>query len=1385
MIVLGNIDLVPKLVILPYDINKPVNQKIQFNASGGDGLFTWFSGNPRILSISQDGLSESRLEKYNKDAQHDVTTENVIETTVKAAMTKNLKIFESAKIIFLPPIKLEIMAYNFETAIDDYIDIHIGLFAFYENKYIPFTTCENINFDIDFINQIFTISNIDSNHTPKLKTACRILRLKGTHIGLTTLTISYRHGSDLLTDNVQLMVYEKLITFNPVSNIIVLPIGSSRSVLYQYGPKKMYSVGSELIKELNFAENLIDVAEVKADFQDQRFGYNILCRKVGETKLHIEMYNSLNQNNFLKSIATIETTVYCVKPRFINLYSLDKLKTSCPIDGKSSLLHVRSMQDALDIEIEVLDLKKRKLDNITSLIIDWQFLQTNGLLSHNIVYNRESEVDEIDGVILPKRDYLRTSITEINVNHKIKAIVKEYDDAILKSLKIQPEFPIFGIHKPGDNSQQMITPLIENELDFLSFDSSILPFSSTSVFLSPGFVQRIKLGHGSAFYDIKVKHPTLVDVQFDKATSELVLKPKQIGETVIEISDRCLKIESSKLTVSIVGIGRVDFSCPDQVEKSKNIEGIARLYDTNDQLMNIDYTNLKIYQLSEKIFNEQILSVKRGNQDNLQRGEIRYVITGNNLGETKIIITSGSISSLTSNVQVFPPLQLFPRNATIIVGSFLEISSRGGPRPNTNVAYSIGNSDILSIDGSVVEGVKVGKSKVLGKSISINPTTGAQTTFTEDFIFINVIPLNKIKIKTPLQRIKSGSTMPITLWAENDISPMILGTLKNLRIKWQTDAPDVIELKDIFEDIGVVYGDNDAISMRVRGHKQGKARITATVYHANTKMQASIDITVFKTIELEMPKRIIHDPIIIPPKMSLQLKTNLDDTTFVMSEQSDKSIINVSKDGTVKSNALLGMVLVLASSASSVQQLDIPIEVKNIHYIMASVVSNVQTRGLERQLPKDLNFLMTISLHDNLGNVFSHTLEEIKWQSSNQAAVEIIPAENFTLNLRLLRDGSNMLAISVRDYAGIKYPEDYIKLSVKSGNGIFNEKLIATIGDIICFDSPLNNQYKWETNSEAISLHGSIGRILSVPGSQKVTVYHGLKESGYVNYDLQIRNPDHVQFVKKLDTFNGEAYYGYFVLSHYQQIDKFSNIIANNVSNCEDLPNNHSIDFVACKLICDDHTVSKKFEVNAIFDKNARSYACEILPLTTLEEITTYSRGKDITIHLEVRLLPSGVFDRIDLRLTPAVQIFPKAINIDKLHQNDVIISGIESILQKVEVISSHPENLILLQSLPKVVGRLQFKPRLQNAAAIESDLFIKVISPLTHQSVQIPILPSSQLDADDFDGNWLVIFLSNTGKVIASTVLALFILGIFFMCLRNRDLDTSRSKLLFILFFS
>ena len=96
----------------------------------------------------------------------------------------------------------------------------------------------------------------------------------------------------------------------------------------------------------------------------------------------------------------------------------------------------------------------------------------------------------------------------------------------------------------------------------------------------------------------------------------------------------------------------------------------------------------------------------------------------------------------------------------------LEVTPLGGPKPDSNIVYKVISEDVLSIDGSVVQGLKVGKTKVVGQSVGINPANGNKIVFSEDVIYVNVVPLTGIKIQTPLRRLRSDAVMPASIWGE-------------------------------------------------------------------------------------------------------------------------------------------------------------------------------------------------------------------------------------------------------------------------------------------------------------------------------------------------------------------------------------------------------------------------------------------------------------------------------------------------------------------------------------------------------------------------------------------------------------------------------------------
>lgn len=91
--------------------------------------------------------------------------------------------------------------------------------------------------------------------------------------------------------------------------------------------------------------------------------------------------------------------------------------------------------------------------------------------------------------------------------------------------------------------------------------------------------------------------------------------------------------------------------------------------------------------------------------------------------------------------------------------------------------------------------------------------------------------------------------------------------------------------------------------------------------------------------------------------------------------------------------------------ASSLDQtLSLPIEVKNIHYVLATLdAPSVKFKHTEKKIPRGMNIFLKVTLHDNLGNEFSHNFEDIntlKHKLSSKEIADIHIGGNFTIGVR-------------------------------------------------------------------------------------------------------------------------------------------------------------------------------------------------------------------------------------------------------------------------------------------------------------------------------------------------------------------------------------------------
>ncbi|XP_017061137.1 nuclear pore membrane glycoprotein 210 [Drosophila ficusphila] len=1385
--------LMPTKVVLPYDPNSVKPLKLQFHASGGDNNYAWYSGNPQVLQIDAQGLATTEIRDVrNSFVPQGVDGSFAAQTTVKVALTKNQQISRLAQIYFLPPYRLQIKRSNFETALKDYVHVHVGVYARINNSDVPYTSCENLHFQLDLSQPIL---QLESNEELKeiVPEACRVLRLRATAVGSTSLRVSYTFQDKVLHDTVDIYVFKPLVVLNPLHNEVVLPVGSSRNVIYTHGPQRIFTMAAELTKSTAFDDKVISVAELEFDPQNGITAFTVLCRKLGETTFTYRVHNSLTTASFAVYRSEVTTKVYCVRPRFLKLYARHNLRESCPLEQRSSLLFLKDRENKFEIEIEVQDSNNRRLMNVSSLWLEWEFVAGEKRYREDIMSRQVSELEFVHGVGLPNRDLLVLTLNEVAPNFRIKGTVLHYNDNLLAQQDIHAERPAFGVQNP--KTGLVSTPLIENEVRFHTVNSTLLPKDHVSILLAAGHSENIPIAQGSGYLQLDLSEEGIVQAEYDEKTRILKVTPLRFGHVRLELFDRCLTTEPSHLSISVVGIGAIEVTSMDRLERTTRIEAIVRLFDTNDNPLEVDRSSLSVYDLSEEVLDQSILSVRLGEQQNLRSGEIRYTITGNNVGETKIVFKAGKgslqVATEPLNVQVFAPIRLYPRDSTLVIGSSVQIFYQGGPQPNTNMIYILEKEEVATIRSSIVTAHSLGTSKIVGKCLVKNPITGKDEVVSQDSVEVSVVALTGVQIRTPLVRIRSGAIMPATLWGHSDLSPMVLGTLQNIKISWKVNQPQVVEIFNVFTAAGIEYQSEDLISVRVRALNPGKVTITASVSLMDGTMlpPATVELIVFKTLELVAPKPIRMDSILAAPRSTVQLKSNIDDAVFKMDSQSN-GVVNVTPDGLVHTKDTLGRDLVIAKTAD--QTLPIGIEVKNVQYILVTLLPNLKFRKVEHKVPRGMNFVLKVSLHDNLGNEFSHSIEDangLRYELATRDVVDVQIENNLTIVLNLQRETNNVIAISLKDPTGVKHAEDYVKLSVLDSENIFPTKTIFSVGDIICFNSPLTLSSIWSSSNEqivSVNKHTGIGRVLNHRQklSEKVEIFNGdeTKRGGFIKYDLEVRESDAIVFAKSLDIFSGPEYRGQLVLRNHLQSDKYSNLIAQNVSKCAGQLGSLPVDIFTCRLAAKEvlgRQLLKLYKVEAMFDASVGQYICRLELLSSFIELLAIVKTNDVYLELEA-VMPNGMLDKMSLKLVPGIKVMPESVRVTDLKPQEFHISGLDKALHKVQVKPSDSK-YFAVDFIEHGHGISKYRLRFFEDFPLDETFYVLVVSPDTEQSIEVPIVGSTMLAQKcagrPYGGPLVYRLLENLGFVLTTTVIVIFSIWVYMSCFQTQGVTQVNSE--------
>jgi len=116
----------------------------------------------------------------------------------------------------------------------------------------------------------------------------------------------------------------------------------------------------------------------------------------------------------------------------------------------------------------------------------------------------------------------------------------------------------------------------------------------------------------------------------------------------------------------VTSLARIDLQTSDKIEQGSSVPLTVRLLDSAGRPL--DASVLAFVELRPVLGSASVVAVAPAAADDL-----RHTLTGLTLGQTTVAFSSGAITSGFVNVQVFAPLQLSPRNITLVIGATFQV----------------------------------------------------------------------------------------------------------------------------------------------------------------------------------------------------------------------------------------------------------------------------------------------------------------------------------------------------------------------------------------------------------------------------------------------------------------------------------------------------------------------------------------------------------------------------------------------------------------------------------------------------------------------------------------------------------------------------------------
>ncbi|KAI5692355.1 hypothetical protein M8J76_009097 [Diaphorina citri] len=1139
----------PSQYILPWEEN--LKYQVVLKATGGDGSYSWSTSHPEVATVTQSGL---------------VKTLGLGEVNISAAMTKNIDNRDSSRVVITKPTRLQIVdRFSLEAEVDKPIHLHVALYAEDERsgKEISFTNCQQLSFKVILDDPSFVYDE-SYNQKENVGSACANLAILGSRIASTRVTVQYQIGDILLEDSAIVGTFNPLVIVQPTKGYTVLAVGTSRHLVFSGGPSnKNLKKGT---KKVDYDNRIVDVFDVTSDTQDM-YIYSVLCKRIGETNVKV-VIGSCATADCKRSESMSIVKVYCSLPKLVSFY-FDSKSKACPLKSEIDRISALNYKE-VNITLIVKDSKGRTFDNATSLYAEWMISNTSlasvrfpGLVWLNVTHTDNYLVPlNHFQILIPKK---KSGTVELAVK------ILHYRNVLLKKLNIVTDVQTFD----DDISATALIHFVE---DTAVSKNNILLFNH------PKNKGSIEILPGSGHYKLTKSSEDVAQFIWDANDKHLLrVIPMSAGHVKLTIQDLCLESHTTHINVEIRQVNSIRVEMINKIQKGKHVLAAVKLYDSEETVLPI--SQVEFFDLNVALSKEGILQVTQ-HAVNVTRSEILFQVTGLEIGVSNVVFSTSfsdvNIYSQPISVMVYPPLSITPKHIIVPLNSKFHINAQGGPYPDCSYEFTSENENIKVLSNGLIEGVKLGTTKITGMAVGYVKANKNKIVFSKDTAEVTVVQLEGVAINTPLVKFMQGTTLPLYVTGiPNDLSPMVLSTLTpRLSFKWSVSS-DCVSISDVFEPLGVHVRDEDRVSVRLNALKPGKSIVYLKVFSsASPVYTSSIQVEVFEDLFLLNPPNFRADSLLLSPDSAYQLKTNKNLTNLKFSvlkniySESDKAltpydtqdgdIVSVSSRGLVRARNRTGSAIVNVCLASSDEPnicKEILVRVKPVQFIMLQVASKLHADPEVPilALPQGMQLSFSTSFHDEFGQQFTMARNDLHVETSRADLILLKEMKNNTLTTDLTMSGESVLRIW--DESLVSKPKDYVKLSVD--HLILPQKNHLVTGDVACFSIPkICSQGSWlSSHPDILSIDPDlgIGRARNKPGT--VVISYELPLCGItssISVEVLLINAIHFVPTKNKTISNalGTFYKADLVLfNNYEATTiKSNNLISAEGARCQNIP---------------------------------------------------------------------------------------------------------------------------------------------------------------------------------------------------------------------------------------